>query len=125
MAILGRLNTENNVTSFLSANLRLSEPMTVSRLAEPLICQYQFIYVDFHEKGFSMTFYRRNLPHWQPKGATYFITFILAGSLPGKALEKIRHQRTLLEHLDDKGLNNEDLKRQRIIHESIFKSMRS
>jgi REP element-mobilizing transposase RayT len=68
-----------------------------------------------------MTFYRRNLPHWQPEGATYFITFMLANSLPKKALNKIRDQRTHLKHLSDKGLNNDDLKRQRIIHESIFK----
>ncbi|MCX6145130.1 MAG: hypothetical protein NTZ35_18155 [Ignavibacteriales bacterium] len=30
------------------------------------------------------TFYRRHLPHYQPPGATYFVTFRLAGSLPVK-----------------------------------------
>jgi len=95
--------------------------MNVSRLAEPLICQYHFIYVDFHETGFNMKFYRRNLPHWQPEGATYFITFILADSLPRKAVKKILQQRTLLKQLSDKGLNTEDLKQQRSIHERIFK----
>jgi putative transposase len=27
-------------------------------------------------------FYRRHLPHWQPTGATLFVTFRLAGSVP-------------------------------------------
>jgi type I restriction enzyme R subunit len=29
-----------------------------------------------------MTFYRRNLPHWQQEGCTYFVTFRLADSIP-------------------------------------------
>lgn len=29
-----------------------------------------------------MTFYRRNLPHWQPDGASIFLTWRLYGSLP-------------------------------------------
>jgi REP-associated tyrosine transposase len=29
-----------------------------------------------------MTFYRRNLPHWQPEGAVIFLTWRLHGSLP-------------------------------------------
>jgi putative transposase len=29
-----------------------------------------------------MTFYRRNLPHWQPEGASIFLTWRLFGSLP-------------------------------------------
>jgi putative transposase len=29
-----------------------------------------------------MTFYERNLPHWQPEGATFFVTWRLFGSLP-------------------------------------------
>jgi putative transposase len=28
------------------------------------------------------TFYRRSLPHLQPVGATFFVTFRLAGSIP-------------------------------------------
>jgi len=30
------------------------------------------------------SFYRRNLPHWDASGATYFITMCLAGSLPAR-----------------------------------------
>ena len=29
-----------------------------------------------------MTYYERNLPHWQPEGATFFVTWRLFGSLP-------------------------------------------
>ncbi|HEY8205051.1 MAG TPA: hypothetical protein VIF81_10025 [Pyrinomonadaceae bacterium] len=32
------------------------------------------------------SFYRRNLPHIQPVGATLFVTFRLAGSLPQQVL---------------------------------------
>lgn len=34
-------------------------------------------------------FYRRNLPHYQPRGATFFITFRLAGSLPKVIVERL------------------------------------
>ncbi len=42
-------------------------------------------------------FYRRNLPHWQPPGATFFITWRLYGSLPKSAIEQIEESRRLLE----------------------------
>lgn len=35
-------------------------------------------------------YYRRNLPHIQPPGATFFITFRLEGSLPAKVWIKMR-----------------------------------
>jgi len=34
-------------------------------------------------------FYERNLPHYQPPGATLFITFRLAGSLPRDVIEQL------------------------------------
>jgi putative transposase len=34
-------------------------------------------------------FYRRHLPHYQPPGATFFITFRLAGSLPVEVRQRI------------------------------------
>ncbi len=43
-----------------------------------------------------MTFYKRNLPHWQPAGAEYFITFRLANSLPKKVVERLQKERELL-----------------------------
>ena len=35
-------------------------------------------------------FYRRNLPHIQPKGAIIFVTFRLANSLPKEVIEKLK-----------------------------------
>jgi len=43
------------------------------------------------------TFYKRNLPHWQPLGATFFITWRLCDSLPRSALEQIEATRQLFE----------------------------
>ncbi|HWO00295.1 MAG TPA: hypothetical protein VNS63_13610 [Blastocatellia bacterium] len=33
-------------------------------------------------------FYRRNLPHFQPAGGTFFVTFRLAGSIPRAVIER-------------------------------------
>jgi putative transposase len=43
------------------------------------------------------TYYRRNMPHWQPRGASFFITCRLDGSLPRRALERIEANRRLVE----------------------------
>lgn len=40
------------------------------------------------------TFYRRNLPHTHPSGATFFVTFRLAGSLPAEVIERLRQELT-------------------------------
>ena len=37
-----------------------------------------------------MTYYERNLPHWQPEGKTIFLTFRLFGSLPAAVVRKLR-----------------------------------
>ena len=41
-------------------------------------------------------FYRRNLPHIQPPGATFFVTFHLAGSLPKRILEQWKSEKSHL-----------------------------
>ena len=38
-------------------------------------------------------FYRRHLPHWHPGGATLFVTFRLAGSLPRGIAAELRAER--------------------------------
>ena len=38
---------------------------------------------------------RRRLPHWRQSGATYFITFRLADSLPQSVLHQWRHERAI------------------------------
>jgi REP element-mobilizing transposase RayT len=35
-------------------------------------------------------FYRRSLPHIQPRGATFLVNFRLAGSLPAEVVERLR-----------------------------------
>ena len=43
--------------------------------------------------------YRRNLPHIQPRGATFFITFRLAGSLPQSLIDQWQKERQWLLHV--------------------------
>ena len=45
------------------------------------------------------TYYRRHLPHWQPPGATIFLTWRLYGSLPREAVDRIAEERRHLEQL--------------------------
>ena len=51
-------------------------------------------------------FYRRRLPHIQPEGATLFITFRLANSLPIEVVKKLREEdwqiKKRLEQIADK-----------------------
>jgi REP element-mobilizing transposase RayT len=42
-------------------------------------------------------FYRRNLPHIQPEGATLFVTFRLANSLPGEVIERLKIEKEDME----------------------------
>ncbi len=50
-------------------------------------------------------FYRRKLPHMQPKGATLFVTFRLAGSLPVTIIEQLQadHEAEKLAATSDEG----------------------
>lgn len=41
-------------------------------------------------------YYKRNLPHWQPKNAIFFITLRLAGSLPAQIVAQIKNEKELL-----------------------------
>ncbi len=43
------------------------------------------------------TFYRRQLPHWQPAGATIFLTWRLYGSLREEALDRLEEEKRRLE----------------------------
>jgi REP-associated tyrosine transposase len=45
--------------------------------------------------------YRRNLPHVQPRGAIMFVTFRLAGSLPGGLVNQWKQERKWLKHLEE------------------------
>ena len=35
-------------------------------------------------------YYERNLPHWHPPGATFFLTYRLAGSIPLAVLRQMK-----------------------------------
>ena len=39
------------------------------------------------------TYYKRNLPHYQPEGYTFFVTFRLTGSLPVTVIKKLKEDR--------------------------------
>src|SRR5437867_10714237 len=43
--------------------------------------------------------YRRNLPHIQPAGATFFVAFRLDGSLPQNVVRQWNRERKWLAHL--------------------------
>lgn len=69
-----------------------------------------------------MNFYRRNLPHWQPQEAEYFITFRLEGSLPKKVVEQLTKKRKLLQNAikRDELKPEEVSKQEQIIQRKIF-----
>ena len=46
-------------------------------------------------------FYRRNLPHIQPPGATFFVTFHLAGSLPRTVLQQWKAEKCQLDGVEN------------------------
>ena len=47
-------------------------------------------------------FFRRNLPHWQPLGVPFFITYRLAGTLPGNVINDLEKERQRLQALPRK-----------------------
>jgi REP element-mobilizing transposase RayT len=38
-------------------------------------------------------YYHRHLPHWQPSGATFFVTFRLKGSMPFEIIQTLQEER--------------------------------
>lgn len=45
------------------------------------------------DEGSAVAVYWRNLPHWRQPGATYFVTFRLADSIPKQVIESWRKSR--------------------------------
>jgi len=70
----------------------LSYILLEAKLGKPNTLEYQL-------------FYRRHLPHFQPPGATLFITFRLAGSIPIHVLQQLlaeaRQVEAVLEQISD------------------------
>jgi hypothetical protein len=61
------------------------------------------------------SFYRRHLPHWQPAGATIFLTWRLYGSLPQEALERLADEQ---HHLNKQPERPDELPRDRALRQS-------
>lgn len=61
------------------------------------------------------TYYRRNLPHYQPPGYTYFVTYRLSGSLPVELIKKLKGEREKqlkeITGISDKSIQQEKYKR--------------
>ena len=65
--------------------------------------------------------YRRRLPHIQPPGAIFFITFRLAGSIPASVLRALVEERKRIEQLCAKIANNtERNRRENLEHRRLF-----
>lgn len=65
-----------------------------------------------HEAIWAERFRRRNLPHWEVQGGSYFITFRLAGSLPHAVAEDWLRERQSLK-AKWKALDAEEHRRKR------------
>ena len=74
-----------------------------------------------------VTIYQRHLPHWRQKGATYFVTFRLADSLPQSALQELRQLREDLmrRHFPKGGLEVDEtaMKKHRLAWENVSHAM--
>lgn len=68
------------------------------------------------------TWYRRNLPHWQPKNGVFSVTTRLYGSLPKAATDRLITERAIKKaELLNQGLHPADLKAAlRKMHEFYF-----
>jgi REP element-mobilizing transposase RayT len=65
-------------------------------------------------------FYRRRLPHIQPEGATFFITFRLANSLPIKVLEKLREEQPEVKKRLDGIVDKKEREKQSVLENRRF-----
>jgi putative transposase len=54
------------------------------------------------------TFFRRNLPHWRPPGAAFFITYRLAGTLPTEAISELRKEQECFQKMPREPEYSED-----------------
>lgn len=71
----------------------------MQRLSPPTCIPEQPSFVGFDDEDMlNVPGYRRNLPHWRAEGATYFVTFRQADSIPESVL--IRWRVELEEWLD-------------------------
>lgn len=55
--------------------------------------------INQQDAGSTEIFFRRNLPHWQPMGAIFFVTWRLAGVLPANIVQELEKERQRLQNL--------------------------
>lgn len=67
---------------------RIPAPRGIERMT----CTAEFRGCDPHT---SMRIYRRDLPHWRQNGATYFVTFRLADSIPAAVIRQWGEERRI------------------------------
>ena len=58
------------------------------------------------------TYYKRNLPHYQPPGYTFFVTFRLDGSLPFDVIRRLKEEREK-ELKEIVGYDNPEIRREK------------
>ena len=61
--------------------------------------------------------YRRNLPHIQPEGATFFVTTRLHGSLPEAAWQRLQAEREQRRKIIEQSAGPDDIKRAQLYDE--------
>lgn len=70
------------------------------------------------------TYYKRNLPHYQPIGYTYFVTYRLNGSLPVEIIKQLKYEREkqlkLIAGLTNKTVKLEEYKTYRSVYFAKF-----
>jgi putative transposase len=68
------------------------------------------------------TYYRRNLPHYQPPGATYFVTYRLAGSLPHEVVVRLKEERAKAQRqcMETRGKEEEGINQHKKRHFARF-----
>jgi REP element-mobilizing transposase RayT len=70
------------------------------------------------------TYYKRNLPHYQPIGYTYFVTYRLSGSLPLEVIKKLKGEREKqlkeIACISDKSIQQEKYKKMQSVYFGKF-----
>lgn len=70
------------------------------------------------------TYYKRNLPHYQPPGYTYFVTYRLSGSLPVETIKQLKYEREKqikeIAGISNKSLQQEKYKKMQSIYFGKF-----
>jgi len=64
-------------------------------------------------------YYRRHLPHWQPAGATFFVTFRLKGTLPLEKIQNLKKEQER-EKKDFIKLSRDEKRKQNYLNERRY-----